>query len=103
MNARATPYFSAAAAARPGTGSHTAWRRTWFCTSAWLRWGRMPRSAIAPAPTTPIRTMSAIVVTPLAQAAPDADTATGTAFLHDPGEAEQVWRLTASRMGVDRS
>jgi hypothetical protein len=43
--------------------------------------------------------MSAIDVTPLAKAAPNADTATGSAFLHDPGEAEQVSRLTASRIG----
>ena len=50
------------------------------------RWGRMPRSAIAPAPTTPIRTMSVIDVTPLTQAAPNADTAISTTFLHNSGD-----------------
>jgi hypothetical protein len=46
----------AARSARPATGSHTAVTRTRSWTSRCARCGRMPRSAIVPAPTTPRRT-----------------------------------------------
>jgi len=55
-----TPKRSAAAWARPGTGSPTACTTTRSRTSAWVRWGRIPRRAMLPAPTTPMRTGSAM-------------------------------------------
>src|SRR5438270_7682694 len=57
-NAFSTPNLAAAAAARPGTGSQTAASRTRSWTSSWLKWGRIPRTVMLPAPTTPRRTTS---------------------------------------------
>src|SRR5688572_4027421 len=50
------PNRSAAASARPSTGSHTACSFTRSFRSYIARWGRMPRMAMLPAPTTPTRT-----------------------------------------------
>src|SRR5687768_1890706 len=50
------PNRSAAASARPATGSQTACSLTRSFRSYMARWGRMPRMAMLPAPTTPMRT-----------------------------------------------
>src|SRR4051812_34616344 len=59
-NPCSTPNFSAAASARPGTGSQTAASLTRPVRSGCPKCGRIPRTEMLPAPTTPTRTVSAM-------------------------------------------